>query len=194
MVGIRAGAAMTAVALVLAGCASPDEAAGPEFTPAEASPAEASPVGTSPVGTSTADTDPGTASPEPSGNQDPNWGIPRDENGIITQVNFESAQRDISAPACDGRNILILDSVVADGDVGTTHSKLAFSVVHLGDGNAQYTYPGQCPSLRAQLDGRDIYPVYLDFGPDAAAMCEAKAQYGGNGRVLSNRAEYVDPC
>ena len=58
----------------------------------------------------------------------------------------------------------------------------------------EYTYPGQCPSLRKQVDGNDIYPIYVDFGQDTEALCRAKAQFGGNARVLSQREEYLDPC
>ena len=58
----------------------------------------------------------------------------------------------------------------------------------------QYTFPGQCPSLRAQVNGNDIYPVYLDFGHDTEALCRARANYGGDARVLSNRAELTSPC
>ncbi|MGV0345715.1 hypothetical protein [Corynebacterium coyleae] len=125
---------------------------------------------------------------------DPNWGIKRDSDGMIVEAQFEGVKRQISAPNCDGRGILILDSVIADGDIGSTHSKLAFDIAYLGDGNAEFTYPGHCPSLRAQVDGNDIYPVYLDFGHDTDALCAAKKDYGGNARVLSDREEYLDPC
>lgn len=125
---------------------------------------------------------------------DPNWGIKRDSDGVIIEAQFEGVKRQISAPNCDGRGILILDSVIADGDIGSTHSKLAFDIAYLGDGNAEFTYPGHCPSLRAQVDGNDIYPVYLDFGHDTDALCAAKKNYGGNARVLSDREEYLDPC
>lgn len=125
---------------------------------------------------------------------DPNWGVKRDADGIITEVKWEGFARSISIPACDGRNILILHSVIDEGDLGYTHSELSSNVAYGGGGNAEYTYPGQCPSLRSHVDGKRIYPVYLDFGSDVNGMCAAKAKYGGNGRVLSNTAEFVDPC
>lgn len=125
---------------------------------------------------------------------DPNWGVKRDADGVITEVKWEGFSRSISTPACDGRNILILHSVIDEGDMGYTHSELSSNVAYLGSGNAEYTYPGLCPSLRSHVDGKRIYPVYLDFGSDVNGMCSAKAKYGGNGRVLSNSAEFVDPC
>mgnify|MGYP001144070489 CR=1 FL=1 len=116
------------------------------------------------------------------------------DSPYITVVGLGEAGEQASYPACDGRNILILDSII--DNTSDTAFRLAQQVLtqHPSGVDTKYTVPGQCPSLRAQLDGNDIYPVYLDFGSDVNAMCAAKAQYGGNGRVLSNSAEYVDPC
>ena len=116
--------------------------------------------------------------------------------GPITRVGLGEASEDASYPACDARAILILDSVVDRGDRAAAQGQIADWVMFTDPSgmDREFTVPGQCPSLRAQVDGNDVYPIYLDFGSDVAAMCEAKAQYGGNGRVLSNRAEYVDPC
>ena len=58
----------------------------------------------------------------------------------------------------------------------------------------EFTVPGQCSSLRKSVDGNLIYPVYLDFGFDEAAMCVAKARHGGNARTLNNDADFHDPC
>ena len=126
--------------------------------------------------------------------KDPNWGVKRDSNGVIVEANLEGFTRQISAPSCDGRGILILDSVIDEGDVGYTHSQIAFGVAYLGDGHAEFTYPGQCASLRKQVDGNNIYPIYMDYGHDTDALCAAKANYGGNARLLNNSGEYVDPC
>lgn len=134
------------------------------------------------------------AAPSTTKTKDPNWGVKRDSNGVIVEANFEGLTRQISAPSCDGRGILILDSVIDEGDVGQTHSQIAFGVAYLGDGNAEFTYPGQCASLRKQVDGKNIYPIYMDFGHDTDALCAAKANYGGNARLLNNSGEYVDPC
>lgn len=97
----------------------------------------------------------------------------------------------ISRPACDGRYILIHDSII-DDSVGDTGTKIAQSID--GHPDWKYTYPGQCSSLRAQVDVHDIYPVYEDFGPDLRAMCAAKAQTGGNGRTLNSQGDFSDPC
>ena len=59
---------------------------------------------------------------------------------------------------------------------------------------SEFTIPGACPSLRAQLNGADIYAVYFDYGKDFDRLCSAAANAGGNARVLSNRHEYVSPC
>lgn len=134
------------------------------------------------------------AAPSTTKTKDPNWGVKRDSDGVIVEANLEGFTRQISAPSCDGRGILILDSVIDEGDVGHTHSQIAFGVAYLGDGNAEFTYPGQCASLRKQVDGKNIYPIYMDFGHDTDALCAAKANYGGNARLLNNSGEYVDPC
>lgn len=117
-------------------------------------------------------------------------------SGAITSVGLGEAHEDASYPACDGRNILILESVVNYGNREETQFKIAQQVLmqHPSSLPVRFTVPGQCPSLRAQLDGNDIYPIYLDFGSDVNSMCVAKSKYGGNGRVLSNKAEIVDPC
>ncbi|RAV33752.1 hypothetical protein [Corynebacterium heidelbergense] len=108
--------------------------------------------------------------------------------GLGEQRPFE-----IASPACDGRNILIMRSVHAAGNNrGAIQSKLgmALNQVH----GTQFTYPGQCPSLRAQINGEDIYPVYYDFGSDRQAMCQMKASSGGNGRTLNTAGDFTDPC
>lgn len=117
-------------------------------------------------------------------------------DGVITVAGLGEASKDAEYPACDGRAILILDSVVDEGNGGAAMPAIARQVLmaHPSGKPVQFTVPGACPSLRAQLDGQNIYPVYLDYGPDVDAMCRAKATYGGNGRILSNAAEYVDPC
>lgn len=117
-------------------------------------------------------------------------------DGVITVAGLGEASKDAEYPACDGRAILILDSVVDEGNGGAAMPAIARQVLmaHPSGKPVQFTVPGACPSLRAQLDGQNIYPVYLDYGADVDAMCRAKATYGGNGRILSNAAEYVDPC
>lgn len=117
-------------------------------------------------------------------------------DGVITVAGLGETSKDAEYPACDGHAILILDSVVDEGNGGAAMPDIARQVLmaHPSGKPVQFTVPGACPSLRAQLDGQNIYPVYLDYGADVDAMCRAKATYGGNGRILSNAAEYVDPC
>lgn len=122
---------------------------------------------------------------------------PSAATGYIPYVGLgEATPKYASQPACDGRGILIVDSIVATGSRDDTMRRIAFEALAADPTGKtrEYTFPGQCPSLRAQVDGNDIYPVYLDFGTDFNALCAAKAQYGGNARVLSNREEFVDPC
>lgn len=124
-------------------------------------------------------------------------GVPAPQpDGVITVAGLGEAGEEAAYPACDGRAILILDSVVDEGNGGAAMPDIARQVLmaHPSGKPVQFTVPGACPSLRAQLDGQNIYPVYLDYGADVNAMCRAKATYGGNGRILSNAAEYVDPC
>lgn len=118
------------------------------------------------------------------------------QNGIIVSAGLGEAGEDASYPACDGRAILILDSVVDEGNDGGAMHDIAQQVLmmHPSGKPVRFTVPGACPSLRAQLNGQNIYPIYIDYGSDVDAMCRAKATYGGNGRILSNSAEFVDPC
>lgn len=112
-------------------------------------------------------------------------------SGYITSVSTDSGVVRASTPACDSRGILILESVVvqpgvdAEGAIATSLAK------HPG---SEFTIPGACPSLRAQLNGADIYAVYFDYGKDLGRLCSAATNTGGNARVLSNRHEYVSPC
>lgn len=119
------------------------------------------------------------------------------ENGIIKQVVWEYGEvYPASNPACDGRNILILESVIDNtGDVQNALSKLGAAMAYAGgEKQAEFTVPGHCSSLRAYAEGGNVYPVYLDFGSNQAAMCAAKAKYGGNGRTLNNSGDFSDPC
>ena len=126
----------------------------------------------------------------------PNWEDASKERYIPYVGMGETTPEYAAEPACDGRGILIVDSIVDYGDRDDTQRRIAFEALTADPSGKtrEYTFPGQCPSLRKQLDGHDIYPVYLDYGSDTDALCRAKANYGGNARVLSNREEYVDPC
>lgn len=108
----------------------------------------------------------------------------KNSDGYIVDVGLGEAGKKASFPACDGRYILIVDSVIAKGDDGTTFNDLARAVLTEGPSGKEFTVPGQCDSLRKSVHGNDIYPVYLDFGSDKAAACRAKSAYGGNVRPL----------
>ena len=126
----------------------------------------------------------------------PNWEDASKERYIPYVGMGETTPEYAAEPACDGRGILIVDSVIDYGDRADTVHRLAVEVLTADPTgkSRQYTFPGQCPSLRAQVNGNDVYPVYLDFGQDTEALCRARANYGGDARVLSNRAEFTSPC
>lgn len=112
-------------------------------------------------------------------------------SGYITSVSTSSGVVRASTPACDSRGILILESVVVQPGVDTGETIAKALAKYPG---SEFTIPGACPSLRAQLNGADIYAVYFDYGKDFDRLCSAAANAGGNARVLSNRHEYVSPC
>ena len=96
-----------------------------------------------------------------------------------------------SSPACDGRGILIVNSVVEQPGVSTEQQLTdALNAVP----GTEYTLPGQCSSLRASLEGAAVYPVYIDYGSDRQALCAGKARYGGNARTLNTVGDFHDPC
>lgn len=108
----------------------------------------------------------------------------KDDDGYITNVGLGEAGKKASYPACDGRYILILDSIIATGSDQDTFNRLAQSVMFADPSGKEFTIPGQCDSLRKTYHGNDVYPIYLDFGSDKAAACRAKSTYGGNVRPL----------
>lgn len=112
-------------------------------------------------------------------------------SGIIREVSAGGRTVRASAPACDSRGIRIMESVVVQPGVDTRRAIADALAAYPG---SEFTVPGQCPSLRARIDGADVYAVYIDYGHDTSALCSAVASGGGNARVLSNRDEYVSPC
>ncbi len=109
-----------------------------------------------------------------------------DDERYITEVGLGEAGKKASFPACDGRYILIVDSVVDEGDREETFDKLVQAVMYADPEGKEFTVPGQCGSLRKSVHGNDIYPIYLDFGADKDAACRAKSTYGGNVRPLTD--------
>ena len=116
-----------------------------------------------------------------------------DDSAYVDVAGLGEWYEPVSMPACDGRNILIVNSIHVPGNSrAELQQEIGKAIMH--DNELKYTIPGKCSSLRAQIDGQDIYPIYYDFGDDQQAMCEAKAVHGGNGRTLNNSGDFSDPC
>ncbi|GAB3086255.1 hypothetical protein [Corynebacterium aquatimens] len=113
------------------------------------------------------------------------WTAPTDEDGYYNVAGLGEAMVEASYPPCDGRYILIVNSIQDDGSPNV-QEKLGQALLVGEPSGKEFTVPGRCASLRKQINGRDIYPVYVDFGHDVDAACRAKAQYSGNVRPLKN--------
>ena len=108
--------------------------------------------------------------------------------GFATSATTSTGAVRASSPACDSRGILIVESVIVHA--GDDARRTIGAALDRNPG-AEFTTPGACPSLRAHVDGGDVYAVY---GRDTGSGCGAAASTGGNARVLSNRNEYLSPC
>lgn len=115
-----------------------------------------------------------------------------DSSGYISSVNVSGRTVRASSPSCDGRNIVIKDSIVdinKDATAGDISRALA------ANPGSEFMTPGHCSSLRGQLNGDDIYPVYEDFGSDRSAMCaEAGSRSNWYPRTLNDRGDFSSPC
>lgn len=106
-----------------------------------------------------------------------------------------SVQR-VSSPRCDGRGVLIIESVIDDG-TGAAQARIdELLATHPGSTSYQ---PGACPSLRAAVDGQSIYPVVIDYGFNFDDLCGAFYAAGGdpsvrNARLLTNEPGAQSPC
>ncbi len=183
---LAAAAAVAALAAGSAACSSNLEEPGPEAVNSvipESGSEESSASETTTTATETTTVAAETTSEEP---DDGTYSYDRVKNndGYITNVGLGEAGKDASFPACDGRYILIVDSVIDEGDEKATFDRLVQAVMFADPEGKEFTVPGQCDSLRASVDGNDIYPIYLDFGSDKDAACRAKSTYGGNVRPL----------
>lgn len=101
-----------------------------------------------------------------------------------------------TAPYCDGRGVLIIESVLDDG-TGAAQTRIE-ELLRAHPGSTWYQ-PGACPSLRASVDGQAIYPVVIDYGTNYEGLCSAYYAAGGdpsvrNARLLNNTAEAQSPC
>ena len=98
-------------------------------------------------------------------------------------------------PECDGRGVLIVQSVMSDsGDVaGEINAALA------NNPGAVVYPPGVCPSIRGEAGGAQIYAVVQDYGNNFEALCSAESTAGGNENVLNARrldrsTNWESPC
>ncbi|MDY5839270.1 MAG: hypothetical protein SPJ78_00905 [Corynebacterium camporealensis] len=92
---------------------------------------------------------------------------------------------------CDDTPVLIVESVLDDGS-GNQAAQRIPEVMNIYPGTVFYT-PGACPSLRASVDGQDVYAVAREYD-DTAALCDAWAAQGGNARLLNGDTSYSSPC
>ncbi|MDO4762373.1 MAG: hypothetical protein Q4A31_10680 [Corynebacterium sp.] len=92
---------------------------------------------------------------------------------------------------CDGRYILIVHSALA---APGTYPQEEISTALSTYPGSQVGTPGFCSSIRGQLNGHTIYPIYIDYGHNAEAACAGKTQHGGNVRSLNTRSDFSAPC
>ena len=111
--------------------------------------------------------------------------------GALTSVPVAGGVEEVSSLPCDGRYVLIMASILDNtpDPAGQISGALA-----MAPGDSMFLMPGACPSLRGFYQGGNVYPVLIDYGFDAAAVCEAARRGGGNARILSDRFEYLSPC
>ena len=92
---------------------------------------------------------------------------------------------------CNDSPVLIVESVLDDGS-GNQAAQRIPEVMNIYPGTVFYT-PGACPSLRASVDGQDVYAVSREYD-NTAALCDAWAAQGGNARLLNGDTSYSSPC
>lgn len=92
---------------------------------------------------------------------------------------------------CNDTPVLIVESVLDDGS-GNQAAQRIPEVMDIYPGTVFYT-PGACPSLRASVDGQDVYAVAREYN-STAALCDAWAAQGGNARLLNGDTSYSSPC
>lgn len=92
--------------------------------------------------------------------------------------------------ACDGRGVLIVQSIIDTGQDIQAEAAPTLAMYP----TAQVLTPGACSSLRASVDGNKVYAVVIDYGKDIAGLCSAAARIGGNPRIMNNDADFTSPC
>lgn len=95
-----------------------------------------------------------------------------------------------SRPACDGRGVLIVQSVIDVG--GNVPGELASALDAYPE--AAFSEPGACASLRPSVNGQKVYAVWVDYGQNISGLCSAAAETGLNARILKDEADYSSPC
>lgn len=189
--GLVIGGLVASVALIAGGAATAvfmgsqdddsDSAAAPRWTAVDQTTTEESVARTSESGGVTETV---TVTPEPEETATP-------EESPESSESSESAGASGDGPACDGRAVLIVNSVMENSpsfQQEVDSARQAFPGAELLD-------PGHCPSLRASVDGVPVHPLIVDYGRDLEAMCDAAtAAPGTNGRLLNDDTSYSSPC
>lgn len=109
---------------------------------------------------------------------------------VTTEADAKASAQQAGSIACDGRGVLIVHSVVDYGQDIAAETQSALAKYP----GSQVLSPGACSSLRAQVDGRTIWPVVIDYGFDTYALCAAARQYGGNPRTMNSTTDFTNPC
>ncbi len=114
---------------------------------------------------------------------------------LVSTVSRASSSGMYDSPACDGRYILIVESVIVTSGENPD-SKVSQRLANYPGASA--ATPGACGSLRAvdPDSGGDIYPIYYDYGFDLNSACVGRQNNGnvGNVRKLSNQTEKANLC
>lgn len=98
------------------------------------------------------------------------------------------AREDPVDPPCDGRGIIIYQSVYGPNAGEQLNAALD---AHPG---TVYASPGACASLNPEKDGYPVYAVYKDFGHDREALCAADTGIETNSRIMQDERIYGDYC
>ena len=114
-----------------------------------------------------------------------------DDIPLCEQSTEDSAESTQAQETCDGRYILIVDSLLVpygespQSEINRVEAH--YAGVKIMPGTA-------CSSLRSEHEGKQVYAAYYDAGHSVDEVCKLKARYGGNARSLNNNADFSDPC
>ncbi|WP_147592917.1 hypothetical protein [Corynebacterium provencense] len=116
--------------------------------------------------------------------------LPAPEPDAPAQHSAPARNSSGGVPTCDGRGVLIVNSVMGnspsfDREVSTALSQNPGALV---------LPPDTCPSLRSYTDGTSVTAVVIDYGDDLSSLCTAEAQGRGNARLLNSDTSYSSPC